>query len=194
MRALYIITLVSVLSLFFIEQAQAQRYFPGLFGVQVKGGIVDGFSKGKGEKQAYSFGIAFNTYTYSAHQWVFGAEYLEKSHVYKDRFIPIQQYTADAGYYHTLYAIPSKMCYFLIGLSGMVGYEEVNKGKKMLFDGASIESKSAFLGGVAATFEMETFLSDKLILTLTARERVLWGSTTGKFHFQLSAGVRFIIN
>lgn len=194
MRTLYIITLISVLSLFFIEQAQAQRYFPGLFGVQVKGGIVDGFSKGEGEKQAYSFGIAFNTYTYSAHQWVFGAEYLEKSHAYKDRFIPIQQYTADVGYYHTLYAIPSKTCYFLIGLSGMAGYEEVNKGKKMLFDGASIESKSAFLGGAAATFEMETFLSDKFILTLTARERVLWGSTTGKFHFQLSAGVRFIIN
>lgn len=194
MRTLYIIVSISVLSLFFIEQVQAQRYFPGLFGVQVKGGIVDGFGTGKGEKQAYSFGVAFNTYTYSAHQWVFGAEYLEKGHAYKDRFIPILQYTIDVGYYHTLYAIPSKTCYFLIGLSGMAGYEEVNKGKKILFDGASIENKSVFLGGAAATFEMETFLTDKLILTLTARERALWGSTTGKFHFQLSAGVRFIIN
>ncbi len=188
-----IITLIFVLSLLLIEQAQAQRYFPGLFGIQLKGGVIDGF-KEEGEKQAYSFGIAFNTYTYSAHQWVFGAEYLEKSHAYKDRFIPIQQYTLDVGYYHTLYAIPSKTCYFLIGLSGMTGYEEVNKGKKILFDGASVENKSAFLGGAAATLEMETFLSDKLILTLTVRERALWGSTTGKFHFQLSAGVRFIIN
>lgn len=181
MRILYIIKIAFVLSLLFLEQAYAQRYFPGLFGVQVKGDIVDGFSKGKGDQQAYSFGIAFNTYTYSAHQWVFGAEYLEKGHTYKDKFIPIQQYTIDAGYYHTLYAIPSKTCYFLIGLSGMAGYEEVNKGKKLLFDGASVESESAFLGGAAATFEMETFLTDKFILTLTARERALWGSTTGKF-------------
>lgn len=194
MRVLFIIKLAFVLSLLFVEQAHAQRYFPGLFGVQVKGGIVDGFSKGKGDQQAYSFGVAFNTYTYSAHQWVFGAEYLEKGHAYKGKFIPIQQYTVDVGYYHTLYAIPTKTCYFLIGLSGMAGYEEVNKGKKLLFDGASVENKSAFLGGAAATLEMETFLSDKLILTLTARERALWGSTTGKFHFQLSAGIRFIIN
>lgn len=194
MRTLLIITLAFALSLFVVEQAYAQRYFPNLIGVQVKGGVVDGFNWEKGDKQAYSFGIAFNTYTYSGHQWVFGAEYLEKKHAYKDVLIPIQQYTIDAGYYHTLLAVPSRTFYFLVGFSGMAGYEQVNKGKKILFDGANIENKDKFLGGGAATFEMETFLSDKLILTLTARERALFGSTTGKFHFQLSAGVRFIIN
>lgn len=188
-------TLLSIiLCLASIGQAQAQRYFPGLFGVQARAGVVDGFNTTKGDKQAYCFGLSFNTYTMNAHQWVFGAEYLEKKHAYKDILIPIQQYTVDVGYYHTLYVLPSRTFYLLAGVSGMGGYEQVNKGENLLFDGSTIENKDCFVGGGAVTLELETFLSDKFILTLTARERALFGSTTGKFHFQLSAGVRYIIN
>ena len=183
------ILLLMVLCLAVISQAQAQRYFPNLVGVQLKGGLVDGANK-----EDFSFGVAINTYTYSAHQWVFGAEYLQKKHDYKDVRIPIEQYTLDVGYYYTVFVLPSRNFYLLGGLSGMGGYERVNKGKKLLFDGASIENEDTFLYGGAVTAELETFLSDKFILTLTARERVLFGSTTGRFHFQLSAGVRFIIN
>lgn len=183
-----------VLCLTIISQAHAQRYFPRLVGIQARAGVVDGFNITKGDKQAYSFGLSLNMYTMNAHQWVFGVEYLEKKNAYKNILIPTQQYTVDVGYYHTLYAFPSRTFYLLAGVSGMGGYEQVNKGNKLLFDGSTLENKDRFLGGGALTLELETFLSDKFIFTITARERILFGSTTGKFHFQLSAGVRFIIN
>lgn len=188
------ILFIMILCLAAISQAQAQRYFPGLVGIQAKAGVVDGFHITKGDKQAYSFGLSMNMYTMNAHQWVFGLEYLEKKNGYKNILLPIQQYTIDVGYYHTLYAFPSRTFYLLAGVSGMGGYEQVNRGKKLLFDGASIQNKDKFLGGGALTLDLETFLSDKFIFTVTARERILFGSTTGKFHFQLSAGIRFIIN
>lgn len=191
MRA-FIISII--LCLIVSSQVHAQRYFPGLVGIQAKAGVVDGFHVSKGDKQAYSFGFSMNMYTNKAHQWVFGIEYLEKKNAYKETLIPLQQYTLDVGYYHTLYAFPSRTFYLLAGVSGMGGYEQVNKGKKLLYDGASLENKDRFVGGCALTLEFETFLSDKFIFTLTARERILFGSTTGNFHFQLSAGFRFIIN
>lgn len=177
-----------------VTQVQAQRYFHGSVGVQARAGLVDGFHISKGDKQAYSFGLSMNVYTMNANQWVFGVEYLEKKNAYKDILIPIQQYTVDVGYYQTLYVLPSHTCYLLAGISGMGGYEQVNKGEKMLFDGSTIENKDHLLGGGALTLELETFLSDRLTFTVTARERMLFGSTTGKFHFQLSAGIRYIIN
>lgn len=191
---MYRIIIISLLCLTVIGQAQAQRYFPKLIGIQLKAGTVDGFNLKKGDKQACSFGVAVNTYTNNGHQWVFGAEYLEKKHSYKDILIPVQQYTLDIGYYHTLLSDPSKTVFLTGGISGMTGYEQVNKGKKLLFDGSTIENEDKFLGGGALTLEIETFVSDRVILTLTARERALFGSTTGNFHFQCSAGIRFIIN
>jgi hypothetical protein len=42
--------------------------------------------------------------------------------------------------------------------------------------------------------EMETYLSDRIVLLLTARERVLWGTSTGHSHTQFGLGLKFIIN
>ena len=188
------VLLITILYLTIVGQMQAQRYFHGSAGVQVRAGLVDGFHMTKGDKQAYSFGLSMNVYTRNANQWVFGAEYLEKKIAYKDILLPIQQYTIDVGYYHTLYVLPSHTFYLLAGVSGMGGYEQVNRGKKILFDGSSIENEDHLLGGGALTLELESFLSDNFIFTITARERMLFGSTTGKFHFQLSLGLKFIIN
>lgn len=188
-RLLFILMCLTI-----IGQAQAQRSFPNLIGVQLRVGAVDGFNLKKGDKQGYCFGVSVNTYNNSGNQWVVGIEYLEKQHVYKDILIPVQQYTLDAGYYHTLLTEPSRTFYLTGGISAMGGYEQVNKGDKLLFDGATIENEDKIVGGCALTLELETFLSDRLILTLTARERALFGGSTGNFHFQCSAGIRIIIN
>ena len=89
MRA-FILTIILCLAI--SSQTHAQRYFPGLVGIQAKAGVVDGFHIKKGDKQAYSFGLSMNMYTHKAHQWVFGVEYLEKKNAYKESLIPIQQY------------------------------------------------------------------------------------------------------
>ena len=70
--------------------AHAHRCLPGMQGIQVTGGMVDGFhsSSTKNELGCY-FGMSMPTYTKHANKWVFGAEFLNKYYPYKTDRIPI---------------------------------------------------------------------------------------------------------
>lgn len=188
------IALLITLCLTVIGQAQAQRYLPGQKGFQVTASAVDGFNLKNGDKQAFAVGVAFSNYRNFGDHWVFGAEYLQKKHVYKDILIPTAQFTAEGGYYLNYFASPRKTFLFSIGLSGMAGYETVNWGKELLYDGSTIENKDAILYGGALSLEIEAFLSDRTILLIHGRERLLFGSSINKIHLQMGIGIKFIIN
>ena len=57
-----------------------------------------------------------------------------------------------------------------------------------------IVDKDCFIYGGALTLELEAYLTDRIALLVNARERALFGSDIGKFHTQVSLGVKFIIN
>jgi len=193
-RIALIIILFFSLSIFVIEEAYGQRYLPGQKGLQFTAGAVDGFRLKNEDKQAFCFGMALSSYTNNGNRWVFGGEYLQKQHQYKDMFIPVSQFTGEGGYYINCLSDGSKTFFFSGGVSVMTGYETVNWGKELLDDGATITNKDKFLYGGAVTFEIETFLSDRFILLLNARERLLFGSSINKFHLQVGVGVKFIVN
>lgn len=190
----YKIALLFILSLALMGQAQAQRYLPGQKGIQVTGGTVDGFNLKKQDGQAFFGGVALSTYTKNGNRWTFGAEYLQKSHEYKDKLIPLSQMTVEGGHYFKFLSDPSKTIFFSVGISAMAGYETINWGKELLFDGATITSEDNFLYGGAVSFEIETYITDKVVLLLNARERVLGGSAVNKFHTQIGVGIKIIIN
>ena len=75
-----------------------------------------------------------------------------------------------------------------------MGYETSNWGNKLLFDGATLRNKDAFIYGGAITVELEAYLTDRIIVLVNTRERILWGSSIGKFHTQFGIGLKFIIN
>lgn len=189
-KILLLITMCLVLA----GQAHAQRYLPGQRGIQVTAGAVDGFKLSEGDKQAFSLGTAMATYTKSGNRWVFAGEYLQKQNRYKDMLIPVSQFTGEGGYYLNFFSDRSKTVFFSVGASAMAGYETVNWGRELLRDGARIENKDSFLYGGAVTFEIETFITDRMVLLINARERYLPSSDFNAFHFQLNAGLKFIIN
>ena len=80
------------------------------------------------------------------------------------------------------------------GASALAGYETVNWGQKVLHDGSTLHDRDAFIYGGALTLELEAYLTDRIALLVNARERALFGSDIGKFHTQVSLGVKFIIN
>jgi hypothetical protein len=189
--------LIMVAALCFVltDKAYAQRALPGMQGIQVTGGMVDGFHlKDNPNELGYSLGLQMATYTKNANKWVFGAEFLNKYYPYKENRIPVSQFTAEGGYYLKFLSDRNKVFLFSLGGSALGGYETSNWGEKTLFDGSTLQNKDAFIYGGAATLEMETYLSDRVVFLLTARERVLFGTTTGHFHMQLGAGIKFIIN
>ena len=120
-------------------------------------------------------GIAISTYTKSKDRWVLGAEYMQKMYDYKEGQIPKVQFTSEDGYYYMFLSNYSKSLFFSIGGSALLGYEMSNWGDKLLYDGATLRSADAFIYGGAITFEIETYLSDKVVLLLNARERIMFG-------------------
>ena len=189
------VILVVALCLVFADRAYAQRALPGMRGLEIRGGMADGFYNNSNRNETgYYFGVAMTTYAKNANKWVFGAEFLSRYCPYKDGRIPMAQFTGEGGYYYKFLDAGSKTFFFSLGFSALAGYETVNWGDKLMYDGSTIQTKDAFLYGGAITLEMEAYLTDRIILVLTGRERILWGTHSGHFHTQFGIGLRFMIN
>lgn len=193
-RLVYIIIGIT-LCLAHTDAAKAQRCLPGMKGLRLTAGMADGFhSSAKRNELGYHFGLGMDSYTRHCGKWVFGGEYLLKYHPYKDTRLPVSQFTAEGGYYYNFLSDANKVFLFFIGGSAMAGYETVNRGESLLYDGARITDDDAFVYGGAVSLEVETYLTNRMVLLLHARERCLWGGNTGNFHFQFGVGLKFILD
>ena len=176
-------------------QAHAQRYLPGMKGLQVTAGMADGVHWNSDTDFAYHIGAAYSVYTKNANRWVIGGEYLHKKYDYKDMQIPVEQFTAEGGYYLKFLSDPTRTVFLSIGGSALAGYETVNWGDRMLFDGSTLLAKDAFVYGGAITLELETYLTDRIVLLANIRERALWGSSlVTVYNPEFGLGIKFIIH
>lgn len=177
------------------NQAQAQRRLPLQKSILFTGGTVNGFNlDSKNDGFGFHFGTAVTNYTKHGNYWKFGGEYLQKQYLYEDLKLPLAQITGEGGYFLNFLSDGSKTLFFSLGLSAMAGYETINWNDKLLPDGVTIENEDAFIYGAALTLETEIFLTDWAALILNVRERMLLGSSVGKFNTQFGLGIRFTIN
>lgn len=87
--------LVASLALF-VGQADAQRCLPKMRGIELRGGMADGFySHASRDDAGYYVGAVLSTYTKGGDKWVFGGEYLQRYNPYKETRIPTVQFTAE---------------------------------------------------------------------------------------------------
>lgn len=117
-----------------------------------------------------------------------------KSTTGTDVSLPRAQFTAEGGYYLKFLSDPSKTLFLSIGGSALAGYETVNWGGRILYDGSRLLAKDAFVYGGAVTLELETYITDCIVLLASVRERALWGSSLGVFSTQFGLAVKFIIH
>ena len=179
----------------FEGQAHAQRCLPKMKGIRLTAGMADGFyAKSASNNTGYTFGASLATYTKGGHQWVLGAEYLRRYHPYRDIRIPTEQFTGEGGFFLGVLSDGSKTFFLSAGVSAVAGYETVNGGKKLLFDGSTLRNKDGFLYGGAVTLQAETYLTDRLVLLLYGRERCLWGGSTERFHAQYGVGLKIMLD
>lgn len=184
-----------VLSLaLFAGQAHAQRCLPKMKGIELRGGMADGFyTDGLRNEAGYYFGAALSSYAKGGNKWVYGVEFLQRHKPYREIRMPVSQFTAEGGFYYNFLSDRRKIMFLYIGGSALAGYEVVNWGEKSLYDGSRLNNKDAFIYGCAATLEMEVYLADRIALTASVRERFLWGGSTGHFHTQYGLGIKFIL-
>jgi hypothetical protein len=188
MRKVFVLFIITLLVA--VPKLSAQRYLPGMCGLQIATGGVNALTFKKG----FHWDIAYSTYTKRADRWVFGAEYLQKKYLYNHLKIPQSQFTVDAGYYLKFLSDSRKTFFVSIGASLVAGYETINWNEKLLPDGATINNTDAFLWGGALTLETETYLNDRFVLIVSVRERLLTGSTVGKLNTRFGLGIKLIIN
>lgn len=193
MRKVVFLIMVSLALL--TGQAHAQRCLPKMKGIELRGGMADGFYTSSPKNEAgYYFGAALSSYTKSGNKWVYGVEFLQRYKPYRELRLPVSQFTAEGGFYYNFLSDKRKIMFLYIGGSALAGYETVNWGENLLYDGSRLNNKDAFIYGCAATLEMEVYLADRIALTASVRERFLWGGSTGHFHTQYGVGIKFIIN
>ena len=95
-RAIFILTLG--LCLLLSDGAHAQRALPAMRGLEIRGGMTDGFyTRDSRSETGYWFGLAMSHYAKNADKWVFGAEFLNRYYPYKSERIPVAQFTAEGG-------------------------------------------------------------------------------------------------
>lgn len=127
----------------------------------------------------YYTGFAVSGYTKKANRWVAGAEYLLKNYEYRTISVPRAQFTAEGGYYLKFLSDPSNTLFLSIGGSALIGYETVNWGDG---DATTVQGFLPVMPSSKAgqlTLELETYITDRIVLLANVRERALWGSPLG---------------
>nr|DAC74459.1 TPA_exp: conjugative transposon protein TraO [Elizabethkingia anophelis] len=73
----------------------------------------------------------------------------------------------------------------------MAGYESINRGNTVLYDGSKLLDGDNFVYGTAGRLSFETYLSDRFVLLLQGRTKVLWGTDLKQFRPSAGVGLRF---
>lgn len=175
-------------------ELSAQRCLYGLTGIQFNGGPCGGFLL-RDKYGAWSFhaDLSVIRYVRKNRYWEFCIGYLRKDYPYREVTIPKEQFTAGAGYFVPIVRDRRDNFMAMTGVSGLLGYETVNRGEKRLYDGAALKNRNNFIYGGEITLSGEAYLCDRAVLLLMLRERIMGGSSVSCFHTLLGAGLRIMI-
>lgn len=188
-----IITLTCIVLFVCTIEGFAQRCLPKQWGVELSGGWGDGYPLLKKRNLDYFLGLAFFRYSQNQNKWFAGMEYTEKHLCYKCNIVPVCQFLISGGYYKNILSNRVKSLFFNLGGMFLAGYESVNWGEKSFCDGAILRDKNCFVGGGALVIEIETYLSNRFLVSIRAREKILFNSIK-TFHFQYTVSFKFVIN
>lgn len=180
----YIYTILFVLM--GITTTQAQRMLPKQKGLEVNTGVL---SDNKiGNDYYLNIGLTVNDKNGNYQLW--SLEYTHQYHSYKTLRIPQETYTTEGGYSFFLFGDARKNITLNAAITGVLGYENINRGEAMLYDGAKILSRNNFIYGAGGRLTLETYLSDRLVLLLQGRIKALWGTDMEQFRPSAGAGLR----
>jgi len=181
----YIYTVVFVLM--GITIAQAQRMLPKQKGLEVNAGVLSNDKIGND----YYINVAMTVYGKNGNYQLSALEYSHQYYEYKDLRIPQETYTAEGGYSFFLTGDARKNITLNAAITGVFGYESINRGEELLFDGAKIVSEDNFIYGAGGRLSLETYLSDRFVIVLQGRTKVLWGTDLKQFRPSAGVGLRF---
>ena len=110
---------------------------------------------------------------------------------YRSYNVKLKDALLQMGYMHPILSDNGKNVFFYSGISALGGYEELNKDKRLLPDGATLLVRSRFVYGGAVHGSVEVFLTDRVLFLIKAQGRFLFGTDVHRFRPAVSTGLRF---
>lgn len=127
-----------------------------------------------------------------ANHWLLGLEYTKKNYAYRNTKIPAETFAFEGGYMLNLFSDAEKNVLLNTGITAILGYETVNRGEKLLYDGATLLENDHFLYGGAYHLALDVFVMDNLVLFVKGKCNILWGSDVEMFRPSLQTGIKII--
>ena len=170
---------------------QAQRLVPSQKGLEVSVGVP--IVKGKSLFKQDDFGLTLSLSHYLKRgKYTFlSAGYEQQALSYRSYQVPLRDYLVQMGYAHPLLSDKGKNVFFYLGASAVAGYEDINKGEKLLPDGAKLLDGSRWVYGAGLHTSVELFLTDRIIVGGKAQLRYLFNSDVHRLRPTLSLGLRY---
>lgn len=178
---------ILVILLFIIGiKGYSQRMIYSQKGLEVNAGIL---ATNEINKNFY-LNLTLTSFSRGGDYWIWGVEYQKKTVAYKQQFVPLESYLGDFGYSVQLLADRKKFITLNLGLTGVGGYEVVNKGDSLLLNGAILRNRNQFVYGTGGRLSVETYLSDRIVLMLQGKIKILWGTDLDRFRPTSGLGLR----
>ncbi|MGJ1335281.1 conjugal transfer protein TraO [Sphingobacterium siyangense] len=175
-----------MLAVLSIAAAQAQRMMPQQKGLEVNAGMLS-----KEISDNYYLNLTLTVNGKNGSYWIWGAEYTHQFSGYREIQIPLETYTGEIGYSLQLLGDARKTFTLNAGLTAVGGYETINRSEVMLYDGSKILDEDNFIYGAGGRLSFETYLSDRFVLLLQGRTKVLWDTDLKQFRTSAGVGLRF---
>lgn len=165
----------------------AQQMIPGQKGFEMSYSVFPNSP----EKQNYVLTAGLISYGKNG-KYFFGiAEYSRKYYEYRDYDIPIDTFLFNGGYSFYLLGDSMRNVNLNFGISGVAGYEQVNRGKSNLYDGSILNETESFIYGASGKLSLESYLTEHLVFTVNGQLRFLKASQLGALHSLFGFGLRY---
>jgi hypothetical protein len=183
----YILAIMMVVTS--ITGLQAQRLIKGQKGFEVSAGLISD-KKAVHDYFYLQAGMTINGKNGGYQLWA--VEYSHKKHEFENYAIPVETYGAEGGYSFALLSDWSKNISLNIGITGVAGYEVINRGERVLPNGSVIQNKDSFIYGGGLRLSLETYLSDHVVMLVQGRTKAVWGTSVERFRPSAGIGIRYI--
>ena len=191
MKKIIILSVCAAVAMIFSLPSQAQRLIPRQRGIEVVGSVP--LIKGEKFLAADNFGMGASLTRYLGREnYTFVmAEYEQQNMLYRNYNVKLKDALLHLGYMHPIVSDNGKNVFLYGGISALSGYEQLNKDKRLLPDGATLLDRSRFVYGGAVHGSVEVFLTDRVLFLVKGQGRFLFGSDVHRFRPAVSAGLRF---
>ncbi|UTG62096.1 conjugal transfer protein TraO [Elizabethkingia anophelis] len=165
----------------------AQQMIPKQKGVEFSYSVFPQSPK----KQNYALNVGIISYARNGSYFFGLAEYGRKYYEYTNYEIPIEMFLFNGGYSFYLWGDFMRNVNLNLGIGGLVGYEQVNRGDEVIDDGSMLDSTDNFIYGVGGKLSFESYLTRHWVFLINGQLRFLKNSQQGQLHSLFGLGIRY---